>query len=318
MIRTTSLQDGQLDALAHLWNATMTADPMTAMAIRQRFLLDANVGPDGIVLATVGGEPVGFCVAAAYRRPCPADVDPAGDRAWIVAVGVTPEARRRGVGRAMVEHHVQRLAEDGRRTLTAATYPLGYVIPGVDVAAYAGGVAFFAALGFAERARPLAMENDLTRLEIGESIRAKEAALRAEGVVVEPFDPAWTVRYLRFMREAMPSDWLRIACRDLAEIDSGAAPAHRVFIAHDRDRVLGYCRHEAGRFGPFGVAEEAQGRGIGSVLLARALTAMRDAGDRRAYLLWTSDETARLYGRFGFREFRRFAVMQRSLVGAGP
>ena len=40
---------------------------------------------------------------------------------------------------------------------------------------------------------------------------------------------------------------------------------------------------------------------------------MLDQGDKRAFLLWTSDETARLYSRFGFKEWRRFAVLQRPL-----
>ncbi len=313
MVQMLALQDGQIDSLARMWNETMFADPMTAGDLERRFVFDANVGPDGIVLAHDGDELLGFCVAAAYQRPCPPDIDPRGDRAWIVAIGVRQAARRRGIARAMVEHHAQRLAADGRKTLTVATYPLGYVVPGVDVAAYADAVGFFRSLGFEERVRPLAMENDLTRLTISDQTRQTEARLRDEGVSVEPFDPAWTVRYIRFMREAMPSDWQRIACRDLAEIGQGKASRERIFVAHDGRRILGYCRHEAGRFGPFGVANEAQGRGIGTVLLAKALTAMRDAGDRRAYLLWTSDETARLYARFGFREWRRFAVMQRSL-----
>jgi GNAT superfamily N-acetyltransferase len=314
MIEIKPLEDGQIDALAALWNETMTADPTTAGELERRFVFDGNVGPDGIVVAADEREPVGFCVGAAYQRPCPADIDPAGDRAWIVAIGVKPEVRRRGLGRAMVEHHIRRLVADGRRTLTVATYPLGYVIPGVDVAVYADGLAFFGAMSFKERIRPLAMENDLTKLAIGEKARELESRLHGEGVVVTPFDPQWTVRYVRFMREAMPSDWQRIAWRDLTEIRQGQVGVDRVFLAHDELRVLGYCRHEAGRFGPFGVVREAQGKGIGTVLLGKTLTAMRDAGDKRAYLLWTSDETARLYGRFGFREWRRFAVMQRTIT----
>ncbi len=313
MLEIAPLQDGRLDALAALWNETMTADPMTRGELERRFVFDANVGPDGIVMAIDGREPVGFCVAAAYRRPCPPDIDPVGDRSWIVAIGVKPSARRRGVAQAMLEHHCRRLAADGRKTLTVATYPLGYVIPGVDVAAYADAVAFFMAMGFAERIRPLAMENDLTRLTVSEKARETESRLRAEGIVVTPFDSMWTIRYVRFMCEAMPSDWQRIAWRDLTEIGQGKAASQRVFIAHDASRVLGYCRHEAGRFGPFGVAEAAQGKGIGTVLLAKTLTAMRDGGEKRAFLLWTSDETARLYARFGFKEWRRFAVMQRQI-----
>lgn len=314
MIEIKPLEDGQIDGLAALWNAAMTADPMTAGELERRFVFDGNVGPDGIALAIEGREPVGFCVAAAYQRPCPTDIDPNGDRAWIVAMGVKPAARRKGVARAMLEHHIQRLVADGRKTLAVATYPLGYVIPGVDVAAYADALAFFVATGFQERIRPLAMESDLTKFAVSEKARETESRLSGEGIVVTLFDPRWTIRYVRFMRETMPSDWQRIAWRDLTEIGQGKVGPERVFLARNAERVLGYCRHEGGRFGPFGVSNEAQGKGIGTVLLGKTLAAMRAQGDKRAFLLWTSDETARLYARFGFKEWRRFAIMQRTIA----
>ena len=313
MPRIHAIDDGQIEAVADVWNRTMTADPMTPAELERRFLHDANAGPDGISVAEEDGRIVGFCIGAAYRRPAPADIDPNNDRAFVVAIGVLPEQRRRGLGRLLLDYQIARFVSDGRKTLSVAPYPLGYVIPGVDVAAYSEAIAFFRAMGFEEQSRPLAMENDLTGYTPPPEVADIEERLRLEGILIEPFHPRWTVRYLRFMQAAMPSDWHRIACRDLSEIARGQAPPGRIFLAHDQASVYGYCRHEAGRFGPFGVAPHAQGRGIGTVLLGRTLAAMRDLGERRAYLLWTSDRTARLYARLGFREFRRFAVMHKRI-----
>jgi mycothiol synthase len=79
-------------------------------------------------------------------------------------------------------------------------------------------------------------------------------------------------------------------------------------------RRLGYCQFEGEHFGPFGVREDCQNQGIGTVLLAHCLQAMRAAGHHNAWVLWTSDDTAaKVYSRFGFTVTRRFAVLRREL-----
>jgi ribosomal protein S18 acetylase RimI-like enzyme len=65
------------------------------------------------------------------------------------------------------------------------------------------------------------------------------------------------------------------------------------------------------------VAEAFQNRGIGTVLLARALRSMAGQGTHNAWVLWTGDQAARLYARFGFRESRRFAVLHKDLGQTG-
>jgi len=51
------------------------------------------------------------------------------------------------------------------------------------------------------------------------------------------------------------------------------------------------------------------------VLMFRALAAMREAGFRIAWFLWSDDRTAeRLYRHAGFREVRRFAVLRKELA----
>ena len=68
------------------------------------------------------------------------------------------------------------------------------------------------------------------------------------------------------------------------------------------------------RFGPIGVASSQRGRGLGHLLMFRALEAIRGQGFRSAWFLWSEDQTARrLYHSAGFREVRRFAVLRKDL-----
>lgn len=57
-----------------------------------------------------------------------------------------------------------------------------------------------------------------------------------------------------------------------------------------------------------------RGRGIGSALLGRTLEQMRRQGSHCAWFLWTGENAARLYGRFGFRPSRRFVLLRRELT----
>jgi hypothetical protein len=44
-----------------------------------------------------------------------------------------------------------------------------------------------------------------------------------------------------------------------------------------------------------------------------ALLTMRSRGFHCAWLLWTSDRTAKLYGQHGFEQVRRFVMMDKTL-----
>ncbi len=77
--------------------------------------------------------------------------------------------------------------------------------------------------------------------------------------------------------------------------------------------MIGYCQFEGAHFGPFGVADKYQGKGIGTVLLGRTLERMRAKGLHNAYVLWTDDVAAKVYSKFGFEETRRFAVMKKEI-----
>ena len=92
-------------------------------------------------------------------------------------------------------------------------------------------------------------------------------------------------------------------------------------MAVNGSEVVGYCQYWNGEgydwyttgahFGPFGVREDFRGRGIGTVLLYRALLEMRKNGIHNAFVLWTDERASRLYSRFGFKVTRRFRVMMK-------
>src|SRR5690606_5769231 len=115
----------------------------------------------------------------------------------------------------------------------------------------------------------------------------------------------------------MPGDWVEAARHRLRETAESVEVFDSILVATDGERIVGYCQFDGEHFGPFGVAESHQGRGIGGVLLAQTLLHMRKRGLHAVFVLWTGERAARgVYGKLGFEITRRFALMRKEIGGA--
>ena len=126
----------------------------------------------------------------------------------------------------------------------------------------------------------------------------------------------------------MPGPWVENGRRILHGMTTGQTTEDAIWLAIDTSaasggegytgdgRIIGFCQHEGEHFGPFGVSDDFQGRGIGTVLLARTLHRMRMKGCHSAWVLWTGQRALDgVYGRLGFRLSRRFAILKKEIAG---
>lgn len=302
---------GDEAALMAAWNAALPYDPVDVATFRRQVLLDPNFEPAGLHLAEVNREVAGFCLGIVRRAPFE-ELGLEPERGWITAFGVRPEQRRRGLGAALLEAALNWFESKGRREVLIAPYVPYYFVPGVDEIHYEDGLQFLLRRGFEVISRPLSMDANLVRLDLS-AYETRRAQLAARGVTVRSLRGDEIPLLTAFLAAHMPGDWLRSAralVAPLADRDTIDA----VQVAIEGDEVVGYCQFEREHFGPFGVRADRRGEGIGTVLLASALAAMRRQGLHSAWVLWTSDETAeRVYSRFGFAETRRFSVVRRRL-----
>jgi mycothiol synthase len=293
--------------------AALPHDPISAARFTRQVLLDPNFRPEGAPVAWAGGEAVGFCLSIARQVPLE-NAPPDADRGYVTLLAVRPDLQGRGIGTRLLEASEAYLRAQGRQAALVSPYAPGYFLPGVDVRACAGGLRFFQERGYQEVSRPLAMEASLWEWSPPDWLAEREARLRGEGVRIEPYRPELTLPLLELVRAEFPGDWVRVVRETAARILAGDSPS-RLLAAHAEGRVLGFCHHEGERFGPIGVAAAERGRGLGHVLMFRTLAAMREAGVRAAWFLWSDDRTARrLYAAAGFREVRRFAVLRKQLL----
>jgi mycothiol synthase len=295
------------------------AMPMEAVGkakFAKQVLLDPNFRPEGSLLAKVDGEPAGYILALARQTPLENAPDDS-DRGYITLFGVAPWFRRRGVGGALLEAAEDFLRYQGRQEVWISPYAPGYFAPGVDVEAYAEGLAFLAKRGYQEVYRPISMEVPLWSFAVPDWVQNREANHRLEGVAYTPFTPALIRPLIEFAERVFQGDWVRVCRQTALRILDGDNP-QRLQIALDNrnpiPQVLGFSHFDGERFGPIGVDPEQRGRGIGQVLMYRTLQAQRDAGLRTAWFLWSDDKTAeRLYDAAGFKIVRRFALLKKEL-----
>jgi len=300
--------------LIALWNATMVWDRIDEPTFRTRVLLDPNLDPEGLLMAEEASEAVGFCLSLARRVPLYGQgLEP--ELGWITAFGVHPAHRRHGVGRALLEAALGRLASMGRHWALISPYTPNYFIPGVDPDAYPEAMAFLQAGGWEVRSTPISMCAQLTGWQVPAEIAALEQRLAAEGIVVRPVRPADLPSLMPFIVEHFGWDWYRFAQEYLLQLFGPGSDEIAFLVATQGDRVVGYCQQRRERFGPFGVMPSLRNKGIGRVLLFRCLEAMLAKGFHCAWFLWTGADAARLYSLAGFRQVRRFAVLRKALHG---
>ncbi|HWP40210.1 MAG TPA: GNAT family N-acetyltransferase, partial [Tepidisphaeraceae bacterium] len=242
-----------LRGVLHVLAAAMPVDPISESRFVRQVLLDPNFRAEGAIVAQVGDEIAGFCLAIARQVPLEnAPVD--ADRGYITLLGVLPAYQRRGIGSAMLELAEQYLRSQGRTLVMVSPYAPGYFICGVDVAAYESGLRFLLRHGYQEVYRPIAMQIDLWNLQVPAWVRQREAALESQ-VVVEPYRAELTLPLLEFAAREFAGDWVRVCRQTMAQITLGDRP-DRLMVAHERQsgRVVGYSHYENERFGPIGVA----------------------------------------------------------------
>lgn len=301
------------DELLALWARALPLDALTPAALETRVLLDENFDPSTFLLGRENGALRGFVLGLVARRMPLGDADPEGIRSWITALGVDPEADLPATAPVLLQEVETRFRKMGKKECYISTYPPGYFTPGIDRKAYAPLLAFLQSKGYAEVKQALSMDASIVLFQVPEKTRQIEQRLRQEGIEIRVYRPGDLLRFLDFLEKTMPTDWVRVERTNLKKIPTGGFSEQQITVVKKGDEIIGYCQFEGSHFGPFGVSDAYQGQGIGTVLLGRTLERMRTMGYHDAWVMWTDDLAAKVYGKFGFTETRRFSILRKDL-----
>lgn len=301
-------------SLLQCWASALPLDGVTLDLFERKVLLDENYERDSLAVAEVDGKLAGFVACFVLNKPIE-KVGHREDTGFITAMGVAPEYQKKGVGSALLGAAEEFFKKRGRRIITIAPYTPNYFVPGVDKDRYADGVRFLEKHGFKEYSEGIAADALISKFELSADVLEKEKQLAREGVDIRTYKREDLVDYIQFQRDLMPGPWVEDARRNLVELTHGRFPADAIWLAVDKGKIIGFCQNEREHFGPFGVSDDYQGRGVGTVLLARTMHQMRLNGYHSAWVLWTGERALKgVYGRLGFTFTRRFAIMKKEIA----
>ncbi|MEM0963368.1 MAG: GNAT family N-acetyltransferase [Bacteroidota bacterium] len=267
------LRRDETDAAHALWQRSAPHDAVSLDLFHEKVWGE----PAGVVLAAeTDSRLVGLGVGVLWTVP-------AAVRGSLRLLAVAPEARRRGIGAALVDALADALRQRGATALRVAEAAPNYLTPGVDVR-YAAAPEFLEALGFERLGESVNLGVDLASsdwhtgpeetslAEAGVEIRRGHRADRdALGRLLDANWPGWRPEVGIALRREPIS--LHVAVRE--------------------GSVLGFSCHstnnaELGWFGPMGTSPEARGLGIGAILLRRCLRDLRQQGHERATIAWAA------------------------------
>ncbi|MGN9810601.1 GNAT family N-acetyltransferase [Micromonospora sp. BQ11] len=225
-------------------------------------------------------------------------------------VAVDPAYRRRGAGRALLSYAERTLAGLGATEVLLAGNPPWYGWPGVDVR-YTPAVCAALALGYTQDRTAWNMTADLS-YDASPALRPTEAAearLAGQGVSVRRAEPADLPALAAFARATFGGSWDEELAGSVGRDRAGCHLAER------EGELLGFAAWGSSRpswFGPMGTAPEAEGSGIGGVLLRRCLADQREAGIDTAQIGWVGPVPF-YSGSAGARIERVFFLYRRTL-----
>jgi mycothiol synthase len=301
-------------ALLDLWGRALPLDAITEATLENRVLLDENFEPGLFLLARDGERLVGFALGHVASRVALAEHDPGGTRSWITALGIEPGTKWEEVGSCLLYGLQERFRARGKRDCYIASYPSGYFTPGVDRKNYPELLHFLETSGYQETKQAISMDSPIALFRVPEKTTEVERKLASEGIAIRVYRPDDLLRFMDFLQRTMQTDWVRVERTNLKKISTGEFSSEQITVVTRGDEIIGYCQFEGSHFGPFGVSDTYQGRGIGTVLLARTLERMRMQGHHNAWVMWTDDIAAKVYSKFGFTETRRFSILRKSLA----
>lgn len=282
------LPDALFGALHALYNACFPALRTDCAALKKR--LGIGKGSQVLIHYGAGGLPVGFAVV---RRNA------------LLLLCVQPECRNRGVGSALLKQAEALMRPYGRAVLGHA--PDTYIFPGVPMGGDSDAHAFFEKRGYKYIWTACDMTLDL--------------AAYAHRPELDCHDPALTLR----MRPDTSEDREKAgACgAQIGSFGSYFACLPDILLAEWDGAVIGGCgvspencfytesHPETSAFGPLGVLEAFQNRGVGMRLCQTALDRLKARGIQRVYIGYTWLED--WYGKLGAKRCMAYWMGEKTL-----
>ena len=342
-----SMRDSDIPQILEIWNACVQNQevlfyPMNEAEFRSLFQQSEGWNPECLLVACENERILGFLHAVApgsFRGSRPG-------QAYLTDIMVRPEARKQGVGQALIQELKARMRGLGAQEMVISSLNpvnLPWRIPGtaghdhnnspgLDLSCHGAG--FLQAQGFNLRVSEIAMYLDLTGYRPLPDLEERRNTLRKQGIETGAYDPGAPCRFDR-MCDRVGSEYWRDVLRTETQAWADAEPNHDIRFWPDgvkpegpRPILCAVCdgemvgftgpvdRQKSGRGWFTGICTdpEFEKRGIATVLFSLLMQAFVEEHAAFSTLFTGKENHARkVYERVGFRPVREFGIMTMKL-----
>lgn len=297
---------GDEQAVVQLWNRCLQRDEISLNTFRRKIVLDPNFEAPGCAVAECDGTVMGFLLSLRRRYPY-YDLGLEPGKGWISVFFVDPACRRKGIATGLLDRAEAFLKERSVTHISVSDYTPNYFSPGIDMDAYPEALKFLQHHGYHKAGSVYGMGRSIVDFDIPPEMQERMHRLERSGFSVEVFKPCHMLKVLEFLRLNYPGDLFRVAHDRLIENPE----CDEILVAIKDGTVVGFSHFQDERFGPFGIAREYVGRGLGPFLYYRTVDQMRKKGRRNLWLAWTTGRAKDFYYKMGLKVVRRHAIMQK-------
>ena len=323
--------EGHLPDILRLWNDSVASGEMLQRRLTKGYFCDKFLSSPHsekalLFVAQEEGRTIGFIAGCRPQAFLPGQTE-ANTPGYLTMLLVDREARRRGVGSALLAGLEAAFRSLGKRTLAVSSLNpinLDWTIPGTPGHEHnnAPGVdeeglayPFLLQRGFIPRGRVVAMYLNLRDFCKSPDTERKRRELSRQGITAGVYDPALRYEYDGMCDRVGSEYWRRVLGDELGSprpraILAATVPGHIVAFAGPVDR------QENGRGWFSGICTDPlyERRGIASVLFSDLMEQFLRVGALYSTLFTGAEGHAqRLYLRTGFRVVRQFSIMDKPL-----
>ena len=288
-----------INQIINLWNTTLTEDQINIENFYTRIIYDINFDPNLFLLAEENSEIIGF-IYGTKESP---------NKAWIVAMGV--RQKRKGIGTKLVKALEELL---DTKTIELCAYANNYFFPGVDENNYKDAILFFESLGYEVSHSCSSMDMSLRGYTYPEKYIDRKLKLEKDGWRFTPYTKDLYLPTVSFLRTHFPY-WLPNIRHNIL---TGIGEESIQLAIAPTGEAAGFAMRAMdgtpGRFGPFGVANDKQGTGLGGILFHELVSDMVRRRIFYTWFLWTSGRNLDIYGTWGMKIYRTYKMMRKDRV----
>lgn len=328
-----------IPAMCALWNDCVAEGEVVYSPLREATFEKKLMNPGGVLLAAQGAHGLlGFVHGM---------TEPFEATGYLTVIFVAWQARRQGVGSALLSALEERMREElGKQVLACSGHnpvKLSWQIPGTPghdhnnapgVDQDCAGFPFLKARGFEAHFGEVAMYRTLEGYQWPKKMDEIRQRLLDEGIVVGPYDGVSTLEWDRMCDRVGSDYWRHVLRTELAAwkeglpnedaslwVDDTPPKGPRpLLLALDQQHIVGFTgpvdvqRSGRGWFTGICVDPQYERRSIGALLFHMLLRAFVTEGATFSTLFTgTENHAQQIYLRAGFSVARRFAVMTRPL-----